>query len=174
MDPYINLAKKSIEEYVRSGKVISPNEIDLPPEMQQKKAGIFVSLHLKENGKLRGCIGTFLPTKKNIAQEIIDNAISAATRDPRFLPVSKNELDKLEISVDVLNPPEFVEKKELLDPKKYGIIVRAEDGRTGLLLPDIEGVETIDDQIAIASCKAGIDPSQEKIQIYRFTVTRHK
>jgi len=172
MDQYIKLAQQTIETYLKEGRLIKPPS-NLSQEMLKKKAGVFVSLH-KKNGDLRGCIGTFLPTQENIAQEIIHNAISAAFRDPRFYPLQEDELKDLEISVDILSEPEPVDSIEKLNAKKYGIIVKADDGRTGLLLPDIEGVDTVDEQILIACQKAGINPFKEKYQIYRFTVERHK
>ena len=171
MDIYVELAKKTIETYLKERKIIeAPKEL---PEEMQKRAGVFVSIH-KKNGQLRGCIGTFLPTKKNIAEEIISNALSAAFRDPRFLPIGKEELPDLEISVDILEPPKKIKKIEELNPKKFGIIVRAPDGRLGLLLPDLEGVETSEEQISIASQKAGINPQKEEFEIWKFKVSRHK
>jgi AmmeMemoRadiSam system protein A len=171
MDSYIDLAKKAIESYVRNKKVIKP-PADLTKELLERKAGAFVTL--KKNGDLRGCIGTYLPSKKNLVEEIIANAISSATADPRFDPVSIDELNKLKISVDVLSVPEKVDSLRALDPKKYGIIVEAEDGRAGLLLPDLEGVDMVDEQISVACEKAGIDPSRDKFFISRFTVERHE
>lgn len=170
MDPYITLAKKTIEKYIKNGEIIEPPK-NLPKEMLTKKAGVFVSLHKK--GELRGCIGTYLPTKENIAKEIISNAISSSTRDPRFPPVRIDELEDLEISVDVLSEPEKINSLNQLDPKKYGVIVKTIDGRSGLLLPDIEGINHPEEQVAIACAKANILPT-EKIQLYRFTVERHK
>jgi len=165
-----NLARKAIGEYLRTGKVISlPSHI---PEEFQKEAGVFVSLHKK--GKLRGCIGTYLPTQKNIAREIIENAISAATRDPRFPPVREDELKDLEISVDVLSPPEPVHSKKALNPWKYGVIV-SKGWQKGLLLPDLEGVDTVEQQLAIAKQKAGLSGVPDKdLEIYRFTVNRYR
>ena len=166
--PLVQLARKAIEEYVRYGRIIDPPE-NLSPEMR-KRAGVFVSI--KKRGNLRGCIGTFLPTKENIAEEIIHNAIAAATQDPRFPPISKEELDELDISVDVLSEPEPVKNLEELDPKKYGIIVES-GWKRGLLLPDLEGVDTVKQQLAIAMAKAGISPD-EPIRVYKFTVNRYK
>ncbi len=168
--PLVQLARKAIEEYIRSGRVIDPPPEELMiPEMKQR-AGTFVSL--KKRGELRGCIGTFLPVCENVAQEIIRNAIAAATEDPRFPPVREDELGELDISVDVLSTPEPVTDLSQLDPKKYGVIV--ESGfRRGLLLPDLEGVETVEQQLAIAMAKAGISPG-EPIKVYRFTVNRYK
>ncbi|HBY56798.1 MAG TPA: AMMECR1 domain-containing protein [Candidatus Atribacteria bacterium] len=164
---YVKLARETIENYVRFGKIISPPQ-DLPDEMINKKAGVFVSL--KKKGNLRGCIGTFMPTQKNIAYEIIRNAISAAVDDPRFPPVTVSELNDLTISVDVLSSPEEVSDISKLDPKKYGVIVSS-GYKKGLLLPDLEGVDTVEEQIDIAKRKAGIYPD-EKVKLYRFEVKR--
>ncbi len=177
MDPYIKLAQKAVEVYIRTNTIIDPQEIRLPSEILNQKGGIFVSIYKKTKSDaltLRGCIGTFLPTQKNIALEIIKNAIAAATRDNRFAPVNESELPKLVYSVDLLSPPEAIKDIKELDPKKYGIIVKSEDGRTGLLLPDLPNVEKIEQQIAIAASKAGIDPTSESVEIFRFTVERHK
>jgi hypothetical protein len=164
------LAKRTIEDYLRSGKVISPPS--RIPEVFQKKAGTFVSLHKK--GKLRGCIGTYLPTQDNLANEIIKNAISAATQDPRFPPVDTSEIRDLEISVDVLSKPEPVKSQRELDPKKYGVIV-SKGWQRGLLLPDLEGVDTVEQQLEIAKQKAGLGgTSVEQLEIQRFTVTRYE
>lgn len=168
-DPYVALARQTVETYIRQGKVIKPGK-DLPDEMFTKKAGVFVSIH--KNGELRGCIGTISPVYENVASEIIHNAISASTRDPRFEPIEENELDVLEYSVDVLNPAEPVDSIEELDPKRYGVIVRR-GYRSGLLLPDLEGVDTPQQQLSIALQKAGIRPD-EPYTIERFTVERHK
>jgi AmmeMemoRadiSam system protein A len=168
MHPLVKLAKETIEQYVRTKKTISP-PADLTSEMKVK-AGVFVSLKIK--GQLRGCIGTFHATTGNTASEIIQNAISAATQDPRFPPVSSSELDDLEYSVDVLSEPEKISNKNYLDPKKYGVIVKSGE-RRGLLLPDLEGVDTIDEQVSIASMKAGIFLG-EPIELYRFEVKRYK
>jgi AmmeMemoRadiSam system protein A len=169
MHPYAELAKSAIEEYVKNGNVLTcPKEI--PPEMQ-KKAGVFVSL--KKHGELRGCIGTFLPCEENIYKEIIRNAIAAATEDPRFYPVQENELNDITYSVDVLSEPEKVKDISELDPKKYGIIV-AKGHRKGLLLPDLDGVDTVEEQLMITKMKAGIDPSDKDVEIFKFTVERFK
>lgn len=168
--PLVELARRAIEEYVKNGRVIPPPPPEeMTPEMKEK-AGTFVSL--KKHGELRGCIGTFLPTQPNVAQEVIKNAIAAATQDPRFPPVQPQELPELTISVDVLSPPEPVKDLSELDPKRYGVIVRS-GWRQGLLLPDLEGVDTVEQQLAIAMAKAGISPG-EPIEVYRFTVRRYK
>lgn len=168
MHPLVKLAKETVEKYILKGETIKPPS-ELTPEMAEK-AGVFVSI--KKRGDLRGCIGTYLPSTENVASEVIQNAISAATRDPRFPPVDPVELDELEYSVDVLSPPERVTDVKGLDPKKYGIIVKC-GNRRGLLLPDLEGINTIDEQIRIASLKAGISP-EEDIELYRFEVKRYK
>lgn len=180
MNPYIDLAQKAIESYIKNKKIIKP-PADLSRELRERKAGAFVTIKRLalsrvegENGDLRGCIGTYLPEKKNMAEEIITNAILAATADPRFNPVSIIELDKLKISVDILSAPEEVGSVDVLNPQKYGVIVETKDGRGGLLLPDIEGVETVEDQISIACDKAGIDPVHDNFFLSRFTVERHE
>lgn len=168
MHPLAALAKETVETFTRSGKKPVPPS-SLAPEMQEK-AGVFVSIHKKS--ALRGCIGTFEAHEENVAGEIITNAISAATHDPRFPAVTPDELDDLDYSVDVLTTPEPVEDKSTLDPKKYGVIVES-GWRRGLLLPDLEGVDDVDYQIAICRQKAGIDP-EESVQLYRFEVKRYK
>jgi AmmeMemoRadiSam system protein A len=167
MHPLVQLARKAVEGYVNGRGVAAPGE--LVPEMKER-AGVFVSL--KKHGQLRGCIGTFEPTRPNVAEEIIQNAISSATGDPRFSPVRPGELNELEYSVDVLTPPEPVADKSLLDPGKYGVIVEA-GRRRGLLLPDLEGVDSVDMQIDICRQKAGIPPS-EPVRLHRFQVRRYR
>lgn len=134
------------------------------------RAGVFVSLH--EHGDLRGCIGTIAPTRDSIAQEIIANAISACSGDPRFYPVQKNELDYLSYSVDVLFPPEPISSPAKLDPQEYGVIV-SKGHRRGLLLPNLEGVNTVEEQVAFARQKAGIAPDETGVELERFRVVRH-
>jgi AmmeMemoRadiSam system protein A len=169
LHPLVQLAKNTIEDYVRHGKTIQPPR-ELAPEME-KQAGAFVTIH--KHGILRGCIGTIEPTQANLAQEVIQNAISAATRDPRFPPIGPDELTDLDIKVDVLGEPEPVDGLEELDPRRYGVIVKsARDRRRGLLLPDLEGVDTVEYQVDIARRKAGIRPD-EAIELYRFEVVRY-
>lgn len=167
--PYVKWAIEVIENYILHSKVIEPDQNSLPKELFEKRAGCFVTLHTK-NGNLRGCIGTFEPTQENLAFEIRNNAIAAATQDPRFPPVSKEELDNIVVSVDVLSEIQPVSSISELDPKKYGIIV-AKGFRRGLLLPDIEGVDTIEEQIRIAKLKAGI--FDDDFKIFKFTVERY-
>jgi len=134
------------------------------------RAGVFVSL--KKHNRLRGCIGTFAPTRPSIASEIIYNAISAGTADPRFEPVKLGELSEIDISVDILGAPQPIDSIDKLDPHKYGVIVK-NGRRSGLLLPMLEGVDTVDEQLSIAMEKAGIG-REEEIELYRFTVVRYK
>lgn len=164
----VALARESLRHYLATGKKL-PLPADIPPELQ-RQAGAFVSL--KKRGHLRGCIGTFGPTQANVAAEIIQNAVSAGTEDPRFHPVALAELAELDVSVDILEEPERVDSMADLDPQKYGVIVRR-GYRTGLLLPMLEGVDTVEEQVAIAREKAGIR-ADEDIELYRFTVTRYK
>jgi AmmeMemoRadiSam system protein A len=168
MHPVVELAKKAVEEYIRTGRAIVPPET-LTPEMKEQ-AGVFVCL--KKGGQLRGCIGTFMPVCNNVAEEIIRNAICAASQDPRFLPVGEKEVASLEYSVDVLSAPERIRDIEDLDPRRYGVIV-ARGGLKGLLLPDLEGVDTAEEQLKIAKMKAGIGP-HEDVDIYRFEVKRYR
>ncbi len=175
-DAYVRLARRSLETYILEGRRLTLEEAEqalsgpLPPELLKTKAGAFVSIH--EHGKLRGCIGTILPTTGCVAQEIIGNAVSAAVRDPRFDPIRPEELPWLEINVDVLGEPEAIGSAKELDVKRYGVIVSGSGGRRGLLLPDLEGVDTVEQQIAIARQKGGIRPG-EKIRLERFEVVRH-
>ncbi len=167
MHPIAKLAKLIIESYVREGNM--PDDFEESEEMKERR-GVFVSL--KKHGELRGCIGTFEPSQKNVAQEIIHNAIASATQDPRFPPVSQLELPELEVSVDILSSPEEVKDISKLDPREYGVIVEC-GWRRGLLLPNLEGVNTVEEQIDICRRKAGILPS-EPAKLYRFKVRRYK
>ena len=164
--PLVQLARRTIETFVKEGKVIEPPK-ELSPEMKEK-AGVFVSLH--RQGTLRGCIGTFAPTAENVAQEVIRNAVESSSRDPRFPPVGKGELADLEISVDVLTDPVPVKSAQELDAKKYGVIVKS-GPRKGLLLPDLSGVNTPEEQIAICRKKAWI-AEDEPVELFRFEVRR--
>ena len=167
-DDYVCLARASVEHYVRTGRRLEMPE-GLPDDMTRRRAGIFVSLH--EDGRLRGCIGTIASVAPCVAQEIIDNGVSASSRDPRFNPVEPEELDRLVYSVDVLEPPERITSPSQLDVKRYGVIV-TKGGRRGLLLPNLDGVKSVDEQIAIAKQKAGIAQGDE-VELERFEVTRH-
>ncbi|MBO5520835.1 MAG: AmmeMemoRadiSam system protein A [Eubacterium sp.] len=167
-DAYVLLARTSLEYYIRTGRAMKM-PADTPEEMKNRQAGAFVSIH--EHGRLRGCIGTIFPTEPSLAEEIMQNAVSAATRDPRFSQVREDELPYLEISVDVLGTPEDIDSAEQLDVKKYGVIVSS-GRKKGLLLPDLDGVDSVEQQIQIASQKGGIRPG-EPVRLQRFEVIRH-
>jgi AmmeMemoRadiSam system protein A len=168
-DPLVELARRAVETYVFDGVVVAPQEI---AGLEPRKAGVFVSLHLPD-GSLRGCIGTLEATRASIEEEIVNNAISAATRDPRFAPMRSDELQGLDVSVDVLGEPEEVDGPQDLDPRVYGVIVETADGRRALLLPDLKGVDTPEQQLRITCRKGGIDCDSEEYRLFRFKVTRH-
>ncbi|MDR1218595.1 MAG: AmmeMemoRadiSam system protein A [Treponema sp.] len=167
-DPYVRLAIDAIERFVKTGKIMAPPK-ETPAEMLEKRAGVFVSV--KKDGALRGCIGTIAPVRKNIALEIIENGVSAVSRDPRFPPVEEEELEALTYSVDILSPPESIGDPGGLDVVKYGVIVSC-GNRRGLLLPNLDGVDSVEEQIAIALRKGGIQP-HEPYALERFEVERH-
>ncbi|MDD3305903.1 MAG: AmmeMemoRadiSam system protein A [Acetobacterium sp.] len=177
--PLVALARATINTWVQRGRKLNFDhyknqaeiEADVLGELENNQAGVFVSLH--QHGELRGCIGTTGPVTENIAQEIIRNAIEASTYDPRFMPVEEQELMDLEIKVDVLGVPEPVTTMAELDAKKYGVIVE-KDLHRGLLLPDLDGVNTPEEQIAIAKRKAGIPESDSDVILQRFQVIRHQ
>jgi len=169
MHPLVDLARQTIDSCVRR-RHVPPAPKPLPSEAEGR-AGAFVCIKTKE-GDLRGCIGTIEPSQSNLADEVIQNAVSAATRDPRFPPVSAKELDDLVVSVDVLTPPEAIAGPEQLDPRRYGVIVES-GWRRGLLLPDLEGVDTVEEQVDIARRKAGIGRN-EPVKLYRFEVKRYE
>lgn len=173
---YVKLARTAVETFVESGKRLKfpdniPDELlrELPPEAISDRAGVFVSVH--KNGGLRGCIGTIGPVQDSIAEEIISNAISAVSRDPRFDPVEPDELPYLDINVDVLSKPEPVDDPSKLDVRRYGVIVTC-GARRGLLLPDLEGIDTVEEQISIAMQKGGISPLDD-YSLQRFEVIRY-
>ena len=171
MDPYVQLARNTIDLYIKKKQIYEPQPEELTEEMRSAQAGAFVSIH--KDGALRGCIGTIAPTRETLAEEIVSNAISASTRDPRFPAVRESELAYLEISVDVLGEPEPISSEAELDVKRYGVIV--EKGyRRGLLLPDLEGVDTVAYQVYIAKMKAGIGAEERGVKLYRFEVIRHE
>ncbi len=171
-DPYVRLARASLESYVRERRRIAPRDagIDLPQELLATRAGCFVSL--KVDGQLRGCIGTIDPVQRCLADEICANAISAGTRDPRFRAVRADELPDLVYDVDVLTKPEPT-TREGLDPSRYGVIVSCQDGRRGLLLPDLDGVDSVSEQLRIAAQKGQIDLAFDDYRLHRFEVVRH-
>ena len=186
MNHYILLAKQAVENYIKAGEIISPPG-DLPDEFLKRRAGTFVTI--EKECHLRGCIGTYLPTRVNIAEEIIHNATAAATEDYRFGPIEEKELSSLSYTVYILSEPELVRDIKELNPKKFGIIVKTVpilpsktdvvfNGhipyKSGLLLPDLEEIETIEKQIVLACQKASINPEKEKIIIYKFTVEKYQ
>lgn len=171
MESYpVRVARTALSRYYsnQEGKLYDLEEA--PPEFANRRAGVFVSL--KKNGQLRGCIGTIAPTCENIVVEIAENAMNAAIRDPRFFPVERVELAELDISIDILTDPEPVESLEELDVQKYGVIVSV-GGKRGVLLPDLEGVNSVEEQVDIARQKAGIEPG-EPLRLERFKVIRYQ
>jgi AmmeMemoRadiSam system protein A len=169
----VRLARSTIKDYLGTGRVPDPPAADtlaLAGDDLPERAGVFVSL--KKMGELRGCIGTVAPSYGTLADEVIHNAIAAATEDPRFDSVDAGEVAALDISVDVLGPPEPVSGFMDLDPKRYGVIVE-KGPRRGLLLPDLEGVDTAAKQVSIACRKAGLSLSEPGIKMYRFEVVRY-
>jgi len=185
MNHYTSLAKSAVENYVKEAKTME-SPADLPENMTKERAGVFVTI--KKDNELRGCIGTYLPTRPTIAQEIIRNAIAAANEDHRFGSIKEEELPALSYEVYILSEPEPVEDIKTLDPKTFGIIVKTTpfaypnqdvvfDGnvplKSGLLLPGLEGINTAEEQFILACEKGQIDPEKEKTFTYRFTVEKH-
>jgi AmmeMemoRadiSam system protein A len=164
---FVSLARQAIRHYLTTGEHLTP--IDELFVEWQRPAAVFVSL--KHHGELRGCIGTCVATQPSLVWEIIQNAVDAATADPRFPPVTLADMEEMLISIDVLASPEKLDNEAQLDPQRYGVIVRAGE-RGGVLLPDIPQVTTAEGQVAIARRKAGIRPD-EPVEIYRFEVTRY-
>jgi AmmeMemoRadiSam system protein A len=181
MHPLVLLAKNTVENYIKERKIIEPPK-DFPDEFLKRKAGVFVTIEKnlglprsEQKALLRGCIGTYLPTRENIAEETIYNAIAAATEDYRFGPIQEEELPYLSYTVYILSEPSWpVKDISELNPKKFGIIIKNHSisPKCGVLLPDLEGVDTVEQQISIACQKAGIDPTKEKIIIYKFSVEK--
>ena len=183
----LEFAKIAVETYVKKGKAISADQ-GLGKEFLTRRAGAFVTI-LKD-GNLRGCIGTYAPTKKNIAEEIVSNAIAAASEDYRFGPITEDELSSLSYEIYILDEPELIIDPKELDPKKFGIVVRSAPSsiptgidvvfsghprfKSGLLLPDLDGVDTVEQQISIACQKAGINPLKENISIYKFRAKKYE
>ena len=168
--PYVQLARAAIDAFIRHGKRIPP-----PRDFSsQPPTGVFVSLHLRD--ELRGCIGTIEPLRDTLADEIIENAISAATRDPRFEPLAPAELDTLDISVDVLSAPEPIDSIDNQDPVRHGLIVQSkrDPWKRGLLLPDLEEIDTAEKQLEYTrEMKAGITDPNEPVEMFRFQVKRY-
>ncbi len=177
-DAFVRLARLSLEEYIRNGRVIGREDAlrrigaqgSELEELEKTRAGAFVSLH--KQGQLRGCIGTIAPVRECVADEIIENAVSAAVHDSRFLPVEEVELGLIEYSVDVLDEAESIDSESELDVKRYGVIV-TKGMKRGLLLPNLDGVDTIEQQVSIAKRKAGLAPDEKGCSLERFEVVRH-
>ena len=168
-DNYIKLAKKAVQKAVtgRDQEGIKKLKESLPDDSR----GAFVTLK-RTSGELRGCIGTYTPVTDSLGEEIIRNASSAALEDPRFTPVKPDELREITVSVDVLSRPEVCNKEDL-DPEKYGIILE-KGSRSGLLLPDLGGIDSVEEQLEVTKNKAGIPPGDENYVIKRFEVERHE
>lgn len=169
MHPFIALAHQAITTYLESGEVILPPN-PLPEDMAVPQA-VFVSLHLAD-GSLRGCRGTIAPTEPNLALAIIRTAIASATDDPRFLPLTRNELKGLDIKIDILGPMEPVSDISQLNEKIYGVFIKS-GWQRALLLPDIPAIDSVTRQLEVVRRKAGLSPDQ-LAELYRFTVTRYQ
>jgi AmmeMemoRadiSam system protein A len=176
IDPYVALAQAAIEKYTKEGAQLNWDEYKRKcsgafiREVEEQKSGAFVSIH--KSGALRGCIGTISATRENLAEEIIYCAVEACSADPRFYPVTKTELDSLDVKVDILMPAEDIDDISLLDAKRYGVIV-SKGARRGLLLPNLTGVDTVEEQLIIAKKKAGIAEKDMNVRLKRFEVIRH-
>ena len=173
MHTLIVLVKKIVEAYIKEEKIIKAED-NLIKEFSEKKAGVFITI--EKNKNLRGCIGTYLPTRDNIIEEIIQNAISAATEDYRFGPIQENELPFLSYTVSILEKPELIKNRKELNPKEYGIIIKTLNypPKSALLLPDLEGIDTIEKQISITCQKGNIDQLKEEIIIYKFRIKKYE
>jgi len=171
MNILVSLAKKAVEAYIKTGEVIETKNIK---EFSDKKAGVFITI--EKNNNLRGCIGTYLPTRDNVVEEVIQNAISAAVEDYRFGPIQEEELSSLSYTVSILEKPELIKNKKELNPKEYGIIIKTLNypPKSALLLPDLEGIDTIEKQISLTCQKGNIDPQKEEIIIYKFRVKKYE
>jgi len=173
MHTLIVLVKKIVEAYIKEEKIIKAED-NLIKEFSEKKAGVFITI--EKNKNLRGCIGTYLPTKNNIIEEIIQNTISAATEDYRFGPIQENELPFLSYTVSILEKPELIKNRKELNPKEYGIIIKTLNypPKSALLLPDLEGIDTIEKQISITCQKGNIDQLKEEIIIHKFRIKKYE
>ena len=170
---YTRIALETLLVYLKGGNADKLLLENVPEELFNIRRGCFVSLHLT-SGELRGCIGTIEPVEENLYKEIVRNAISSASRDTRFSPVRMSEMDEIEISVDVLSEPEKVHSLQELDPVKYGLIISDTKFSRGILLPGLEGIDTIEKQINIVKRKAGLENCEnDSLEFYRFTSNRH-
>ena len=171
MNEYVALAKAAINEFIKNKSRLSVPE-NLSPEFYEKSGGVFVTLRMGKD--LRGCVGTYIATKNNLAEEIISSAVAACSADHRFPEIRNEELPDLAVEVSLLSEPEKISDRDMLDPKKFGVIVKCLDGRCGLLLPDLDGVDNIEDQLTIACQKGGIHfKSDEDLEIFRFKVKKY-
>jgi len=170
MDIYLHLAKEALVGFLKDPNIIFKYPAYLTADLKHKKSGVFVSLHY--NNELRGCVGTYESTQENLALEIVANAISAGFHDPRFKPVTENELPNIQITVDILSPLEKINSVTELDPKKYGIMV-IKNKKKAILLPDLQGLSTIEQQVDAVLKKADIKDGVYGCNLYRFTTERH-
>lgn len=172
--PYVVLAREAVARYLRGeGMYTFGTDIDSDESLWKIKRACFVSIKMRRGRALRGCIGTLLPVRDTVDAEIVMNAVAASTRDQRFDPMVEDDLDDVIFSVDVLSSPEVIKDKSQLDHRKYGVIVSQGRGiRRGVLLPDLPGVGSVDQQLTIAAQKAGIT-SMNDVVIERFTVDRY-
>ena len=168
-DVYVRLARQAIETYIATKRVMKLSET-FDPNITKRKAGVFVTI--RRDGELRGCIGTIKAKKKCVGEEIIANAIAAACKDERFEPLQPDQLDNLIISVDVIQNLIPILGVADLDSQLYGVMVEWQDHHA-VLLPNLPGIDTPEQQISVAKRKAGIDEDEE-ITLYRFEVKRHQ
>jgi AmmeMemoRadiSam system protein A len=167
----LDLARKSVENYLKEKTLIKIPQ-GLPDFLLNNKKGVFISIFQKNNDELRGCIGTFRATRENIAEEIIYNSLSAAFDDPRFLPLKNEELDEIYFEVFILEEPKPVKSFDELNPEIFGIIARSENGKQALLLPNLRGITTKEEQLSAICEKANINPEEEKISLLKFKVEK--
>ncbi|HET8931947.1 MAG TPA: AmmeMemoRadiSam system protein A [Polyangiales bacterium] len=163
----LRVAREAIEQSLSGGDLPAYTPL---PEPWREPRGVFVTLR-KQTGALRGCVGHLSPTGRTLLDEVAACAIAAAERDTRFRPVSARELPSLRIEISLLSPSEPVSDHSQLDPRRYGVIVSC-GGARGVLLPDVEGVDTVEDQIRIAADKGGL-PANRPWEIERFEVLKH-
>jgi AmmeMemoRadiSam system protein A len=170
--PYVRLARLTAYRLLRREPLPkSGAEVAANTDIWGMERACFVSIKTLRHS-LRGCIGTILPTQPSVDREIIANAAASSTRDPRFPPMRAEELDNVVFSVDVLSLPEPVSDRKELDPAVWGVIV-SRGWQRGVLLPDLEGVDTVERQLEIAAQKAGL-PGLDAVTIERFRVDRYE
>ncbi len=172
-DAYISLARLALETYVLTGEQLDLSRDvpeGLPDELLQSSTGVFVTI--RQAGNLRGCIGTIMPHSSSLASEICANVIAAGSSDPRFPSITADELDDLIYEVAVLHEPESCTLADL-NPTLYGVVVNTPDGRRGIMLPGLEGISSVDEQVMAAALKGGIALGRDEVFYQRFRVTRH-